>query len=799
VATLAVVTVALAATLRPDLWFRTSTLSGGDLGAHVWAAGWLHDHLFGGFWTWSSAWFAGFVPWSGYFPGAFFFAAVLGFVVPMGVALRLVLVASVLGLPWAAWGFGRLARLPFPIPPLLAVATVPFMLDRFQVAEGGNLLSTFAGEVNYALALSMTLLLWGVATRGVHDGRRRGIAALLVAGILVTHLVVALYAAVGLIAILCLSWSWRGLRWMATMGGVGLALSAAYLLPFVAHLGLTTTEGQKVKDTAYLAGLFPFARACPAPRPVAPTPQWVPRFGHTCGFSAYYSNQTGHLPVVVLLALAGLTYAVIKRREPGRRALLALAAAGAVTAVAFVLIGEATFWNGRLLPFWYLTLYLLAATGVAELALQAQVSLGRRLRRIRSTMSRSSRGRQAPPPPTWVARAAPLVCLAAVALALGPAGGLIPGVHADDPHDAPRVLPNFIAYDLSGYQAKAAWPEYHGVMETMKRVGATHGCGRAYADLGGHRNIAAYGSDWAMYLLPYWTENCITSADGLYVESSATSPDLAMVESELAYIHLNPKRELPYQPFSVTTGVRHLRLLGVRYYLALDDAAKAEADRDPELRLLAMSGSWKIYEIAGSSLVEGLGADPIVLRGLGSGKRDWLGAAIQTYLAAARSPGASGTPLYTTGGPAAWPRAPVAHSSVPGGTVDRDIAVSPAAQSPVDAARVSNVVYRNGHIAFDVDRVGAPVLMRESWYPDWHAQGAKGPWRITPNFMVVVPTSHHVVLDFGPDRAGILGLLVSVAGLMSLGLLWLGNPLTPSEPGPTVAAGSGGPDGGRQG
>src|SRR5207248_6236017 len=38
VATLVVVTAALAIILRPDLWFRTSTLSGGDFGAHVWAA-----------------------------------------------------------------------------------------------------------------------------------------------------------------------------------------------------------------------------------------------------------------------------------------------------------------------------------------------------------------------------------------------------------------------------------------------------------------------------------------------------------------------------------------------------------------------------------------------------------------------------------------------------------------------------------------------------------------------------------------------------------------------------------------
>ena len=46
-------------------------------------------------------------------------------------------------------------------------------------------------------------------------------------------------------------------------------------------------------------------------------------------------------------------------------------------AVAFVAVGEGRLWNARLLPFYYLGLYLLAAIGVAEVARTIAVLVAR--------------------------------------------------------------------------------------------------------------------------------------------------------------------------------------------------------------------------------------------------------------------------------------------------------------------------------------------------------------------------------------------------------------------------------------
>jgi hypothetical protein len=69
--------------------------------------------------------------------------------------------------------------------------------------------------------------------------------------------------------------------------------------------------------------------------------------------------------------------------------------------------------------------------------------------------------------------------------------------------------------------------------------------------------------------------------------------------------------------------------------------------------------------------------------------------------------------------------------------------------------------------------VGVPHLVKVSYFPNWTARGADGPWRATPSLMVVVPTSENVVLEFkdtwaenGGKIASALGVLILVGALV---------------------------------
>jgi uncharacterized membrane protein len=81
---------------------------------------------------------------------------------------------------------------------------------------------------------------------------------------------------------------------------------------------------------------------------------------------------------------------------------------------------------------------------------------------------------------------------------------------------------------------------------------------------------------------------------------------------------------------------------------------------------------------------------------------------------------------------------------------------------------VSEVAESDNTVSFHVSKIGTPVLVKVSYFPNWHASGATGPYRVTPNLMVVVPTSHNVVLSYGATPANREGQALSILGVVLL-------------------------------
>jgi hypothetical protein len=61
---------------------------------------------------------------------------------------------------------------------------------------------------------------------------------------------------------------------------------------------------------------------------------------------------------------------------------------------------------------------------------------------------------------------------------------------------------------------------------------------------------------------------------------------------------------------------------------------------------------------------------------------------------------------------------------------------------------VSAVDLEQQSMSFEVDRIGVPVLVRVSYFPNWTVEGAEGPYRAGANQMIVVPTSNEVTLIY---------------------------------------------------
>ena len=600
--------------LQPNLLFLNTTPTGGDTGAHVWFPAYLRDHLLP--WRlagWSPDYYAGFPAGQFYFPTPALLIVLLDIVIPYNIAFKLVTALGPLLLPVAAYVFARGLRAPRPAPGLFAVGATAFLffkdggdsIMRFDHhIMGGTLTSTLAGEFSFTIALACALFFLGTLARALDRRGSLWVPALFLAATLTSHLVVGVFAFYGAIVI----WLFRRPIKSATralaIGAVGVAITAVWLFPLAATLSYTT-------DMRY--------------EPVGSTSTQPWLLGRLLGLSLpatfdwLFLSEMWYLHLLALVAIgAGIAYR--------RRATLEIATIAFAAALVFCgwevlrdVFGKAPAWNLRLLPFWYLMLYLLAALGAAELArwagqFCAWVAYGsgadsRALEGVSGSRESAPRTVSTRVTVRAITVGVLLVLFTAVALAR---------VNATRGY-----LTYWAKYNYSGYEGgstvdytKKGYNEYRAFMDTAGALPP----GRMLWEPGS--TIGQYGTPLALTLLPYWTNGRIASMEAVYYEAAGTTGYHFLAAATLTPQPSNAVRGLPYRTSAdFNLGVRYLQLLGVRYYAAMPDMQPA-ATRNPALREVATvpdlaagpPNGWKIYEVADSDIVEPLRYEPVVAR-----------------------------------------------------------------------------------------------------------------------------------------------------------------------------------------
>ena len=703
-------------------------------------------------------------------------AALALLVVPMpyGVSLKLVAIAGVVALPVAVWAMTRLGGVGAEGRALAAAATLLFLFDRSFNIYGGNLMSTMAGEFAYSLGLASAVLYIGVAARGMQTGQHRVLAGALLALTGLMHLFSAFFALSAATALLLvLPWrakAWRRrLMWTVSSGALAAALSAWWVLPFWWNRSLLNDMGWG-KERRYLSSL------------------WARR-----EFDYSFLVNDPPLQLFIVLAVAGAALLFVRRARFG----MALALTAAIVATGFVILPEGRLWNVRILPFYYLTVYLTAALGIGEAIGLGRSVLDKRLAARHAAGAEVGRVRAS----AGAVVAGGLVGLAVVAVVVmvglplrslpgGQRGA--DGVYRWGPFassDA-NLGSYWVEYNFEGYERRdptadgGGSSEYWDLVETMDGIGRSHGCGAALWEYEAGR-LGSYGTPMAPMLLPYWTDRCIGSMEGLYFEASATVPYHFLMQSELSAAPSRAQRDLPYSGLDVGAGVEHLRLMGVRYYMAFSPDAVSQARAEAGLTEIGSTplGPWVVFQVSGSTPVAGLARLPVVVEDLDDSGEEWLEASVGAFLAAGQ-----GGPLLAVDGPSDWPRMtlpdvrPSPQDDL-AGAVGRELsrqevmrrlsAVLPSAApvENIEPAEISGLVRRDHSISFSVDRVGAPVLVRTSYFPNWSVSGAHGPYRVTPNFMVVVPTGTEVRLTYGRSGVEWFSMAVTLLGLAAA--VWL--------------------------
>lgn len=737
--------------VHPDLILKSNTPTGGDMGAHVWGPAYLRDVLLP-HWRltgWSMDWYSGLPTYRFYMVVPALFIVFLDFLLPYGIAFKIVAVSGLLALPLCAYAMGRLAKLVYPLPELLVAGSLLFLLDESFTIYGGNIASTMAGEFSHSIALAFAVIGLGAFARGLDDGKYQGWAALFIALSAVSHGIVLLFVFGGAVVMVALRPDKQRLKFGVTTLLCSVMLSAFWVLPFLGGHSFMTDM----------------------------------KYGSEPGGGSFKTMWDMYFPlnstidlILVLLSVAGFIASVKKKRHLGIWM-------GVYTIVLMIGVKVAQgglpviglLWNPRILPFIYLLRYMLAAIGSYEVLIFIRDSF----------FLRKNMGGEIPELTLnnktsflWVFVAISLLVIGVRYQTLPFASLSTSGAqqrYGWGPINFPAsraFSDGWARWNFEGYEGKTTWPEYRDVVQTMSTLGKNpqHGCGRALWENNGDLN--KYGTTMALMLLPYWTKGCISSMEGLYFEAAGTTPYHFISAAALSKQSSNPVRELRYDNNDAAKGVPYMRMLGIRYFMGYTPEAVKAAQAQPDLVEVATSGPWHIFELVDTTLVQALNVQPVVVNKREGDQRErWLEIGSSYFQHTSEWDA-----LPVSDGPTNWQRIEVTPDlsrrvGVAGEAGRQVDIVKPAQNSTIkkveiNPVEVSNVKLNNESISFSVNKIGIPVLVKVSYFPNWTVKGADNVYRAAPNMMVVVPTKKDVVLSYEPSGTDKSAYVITFFGIV---------------------------------
>lgn len=763
--------VASAATLfvffKPTLLLRATLATGGDMGSHHYVSKAAREFFPWALGGWATGWFAGLPMLEFYFPFPYLLIWALEHVVGYEVAFKLVTVLGTFGLPVAAWLLFRMMDAPKAARAVAPAAAVAFLFvqGHGEYAEtrildifGGFITSTMAGEFAYSLGLTLVLVCLAMLFRTTRRARTGAplpwglvaASAALIAVAALTHMIPIMLLALATPALVAGRVTGRRAWWAAA----AVAVTLAFVLGLVwAGSGPAVAEGTRTTAMSLfgygiLAAGFTGAIALLRWRRLvvvaasgclgaALAAFWLlPAFEqrlYTAGgvwVNEYSSKWLWPdwlwLPA---LGLAGAVVVGLWRRQAG--ALLIAWLAAASLAVFFV-FPEGQVVNGRFLPFTYLMYFLGAAWFLGAVIDAIPWAHG------------------------WQPVRLVAVLVAAAALAT------ITLVQD-------QKAMGWISHNYSGFEAQDAYPEYMALMDAIEALPP----GRVAWEY--NEDYSRFGTPRALENIPFLTDK--DTMEGLLVESGPSAPFVFFTQNQYSSPGTGAVPGFDMPSFDATNALENLRRFGVRWFVTeSDDVIAAFRDLPEGAVESGRSGRFVFFEVLDAAMVTIPANWPVYMDPEAASCRlmpgdsktktcdDWRQLSLQWM----RTPGAQPTPVTFGDGTGAGADGPAMESLQR--IIDVDELLDAAPRPVGVVAPPTDVTVERTRISFHTEAVGAPHLIATSYFPNWRAEGAEGPYLVTPSLMLVFPTAEDVTLTYGTsdiERTGQALALLALAGIGS--------------------------------
>jgi TolA-binding protein len=308
-----------------------------------------------------------------------------------------------------------------------------------------------------------------------------------------------------------------------------------------------------------------------------------------------------------------------------------------------------------------------------------------------------------------------------------------------------RVLRTWIDWNYTGLEAKELWPSFQKLAEVLRGSIADPRVAVEYSAV--HERA---GSIRMYEAIPQFSGR--STLEGVYNQASLSTHFVYYLASELGATSPNPFRSREYSRFDTDGALAHLRLFNARDVVALStqlvSALQARADVSP----VAEIAPYAVFRLrdAGPGYVEPLAYAPVR-----SSPRGWRDKAYRWFMRKPLSPAVlvfSESPAFEVVETDEWLAPPLV---------------------PLEPGAVASAEIQPESITIKTNRPGHPLLVKVSYHPRWKAEGADGPFLVSPALMMLIPRAATVRLVYARTAADRLGLLLTIGACA----LWAGQAL----------------------
>ena len=673
--------------LRIDLILLNTLPTGGDMGAHIVPTKFFVEELFYNFKIsgWSNDWFAGYPAYYFYFPLPPSIVAVLNLILPFNISFKImVLIALVLLVisieKLINFKIGTLSYIGF-------AGGLLYLLTESFTIFGGNLASSLAGQYSFTYSLAFAnLSIYYISNNLIKHSVIKGSAFLGLS--LLSHIIPFLiYAPIFLIYFL----SSKSINPEKLIGLlIFLFLTLRFSISLFLNLEFTTnmtySPYTKIKDLIK-PDILPFAIAI---------------------FSYAIFTSGRNLKNIFLSTEMYLVFA---------------------STLLFFYGPEGTLWNGRLVPFFNLGLIILFFKIFEEKTDLLIEKIKQKYLIVLFYLIFTSffifNYVQ-----KWQERYAITVYFVALIILLSfmitiyiPKYGLGITLIALVLSSV-NFLPHWLNWNFTGYDQKDDWSDITNLYSGLNQLEPGRIMWEPNSDLN------KYGTPMVLMTIPMFTNH--ESIEGLYFDSSITTPFHFVTVSGLAESPSNPVGGLSYINGDFDKGVRYMKELGIDYFISYTESITDKAISSNELENLFQSSPFTVFKV-NSNKVEVIESElisftqPNLFNRISNSifKRQ----EIDSFFVLSMKEFKLDNKKRIIEG-------------ISSGEIQNLNNISHI-ESEIDNIKISDT-----KITFQTKHPNRLHIVKVSYFPNWKIKNGLGPYRISPSFMAVIPHTNDVEIVF---------------------------------------------------